>query len=103
MGVFARLLRRSKATEEATEEAGKKSAATEDQADAPAAVPEVTEIAEVAGSEETRDAAEATVDVVVAAEADGDEGVTAADGVEIPKQQSAEGATDREAGEDART
>jgi hypothetical protein len=89
MGVFARLLRRSKATEEAS--------TAEAKADTPTAEPAVQEAAETKGSTEatTEDAVEATV-----AEADTD---TADEGVEIPKQQSADGATDREAGESART
>ncbi|MGW1726583.1 hypothetical protein ACWCQK_27095 [Streptomyces sp. NPDC002306] len=109
MGVFARLLGKSKATKEttgqATGEAGRASAATEEQADAVAAVSEVTvaESAAVAtGSERDRDASEVTKEVVDAVEADGGDEVAAADGVEIPKQQSAEEAADSEVGESAR-
>ncbi|PAZ14687.1 hypothetical protein CLM62_17145 [Streptomyces sp. SA15] len=87
MGVFARLLRRSKATEEAS--------TAEAKADTPTAEPAVQEAAEAKGSTEatTEDAVEAK-----AAEADTD---TADEGVEIPKQQSADEAADREAGDSA--
>ncbi|MEY9994812.1 hypothetical protein ABIE67_006844 [Streptomyces sp. V4I8] len=86
MGVFARIFRRSKATEEAS--------TVEAQADTPTAEPATEEAAEAKGSAETKteDAAEPS-----AAEPDAD------DGVEIPKQQSADEAADSEAGEGART
>ncbi|MFF0096805.1 hypothetical protein ACFYSF_43795 [Streptomyces canus] len=113
MGVFARLLRRSKATEEAStaetqadirtaestpEEAGEAKAATDVTARTEAETgPQAegrteAEVAETAGAEDA-DGATATE----AAEDD------AAENVEIPKQQSADEAADREAGEGART
>ncbi|MFE7273199.1 hypothetical protein [Streptomyces sp. NPDC057623] len=89
MGVFARIFRRSKTTEEAS--------TVEAQADTPTAEPAAEEAAETKGSVETKaeDAAESAAAESV--EADGD------DGVEIPKQQSADEAADSEAGEGART
>lgn len=89
MGVFARLLRRSKATEEAS--------TAEAKADTPTAEPAVQEAAEAKGATEAT--AEAAVEAT-AAEADTD---TSDEGVDIPKQQSTDGAADREAGESART
>lgn len=95
MGVFARLLRRSKATEEAS--------VAEAQADTTTAGPGAEEAAEAKGSAEAgvveRTEAEAEAEQTVAqtrtvaqtAEAD------SGDGVEIPKQQSAEEAADSEA------
>ncbi|MGW2824644.1 hypothetical protein ACWC24_27125 [Streptomyces sp. NPDC001443] len=95
MGAFARLLWRSKATEEATakvagratEEAGRESAVAEERTEATAPGPEVAAPAGSAG-------------------ADGDAGVTVAvavaDPVGIPKQPSAEDVADRAAGEGAR-
>ena len=99
MGVFARLLRRSKATEEAS--------VAEAQADTTTAGPGAEEAAEAKGSAEAgvveRTEAEAEVEVeaeqtvaqtrTVAQTAEADSG----DGVEIPKQQSAEEAADSEA------
>ncbi|MFH8700834.1 hypothetical protein [Streptomyces chartreusis] len=85
MGVFARLFRRSKATEEAS--------TVEVQADTPTAEQAAEETAEVKGSAE--EAAQPSASE--SAPADGD------DGVEIPKQQSADEAADSEAGEGART
>ncbi|MFG2946126.1 hypothetical protein [Streptomyces adustus] len=79
MGAFARLLRRSKATEEA----GRESAAAEERTEAAATGPEVAAPVGSAG-------------------ADGDAGATVADPVEIPKQPSAEDAAHRAAGEGAR-
>ncbi|MEV8432735.1 hypothetical protein PGH47_31465 [Streptomyces sp. HUAS 31] len=84
MGVFARLFRRSKATEEAS--------TVEVQADTPTA----EETAEAKGSVEAQ-AEEAAPTTSEAVASDGD------DGVEIPKQQSADEAADSEAGEGART
>ncbi|WLW51758.1 hypothetical protein [Streptomyces sp. YU58] len=102
MGVFARLLRRSKTTEEAT--------AAEVQA-ADASTDEKGEQAEEAA--EAKGSAEAGADVEAKAETgtgDAAEEKTAAadkdtsgEGVEIPKQQSAEEVADSEAGEGART
>lgn len=97
MGVFARLLRRSKATEEAS--------TVEAQADTPTAEPATEEAAEAAEAKEPAEvkadeAAEATAARSTAAESvetDGD------DSVEIPKQQSADETADSEAGEGART
>jgi hypothetical protein len=92
MGVFARLLRRSKTTEEA--------ATTEAQADAPKAEAEAQETAEAKGS--TKAEADARAEDAVeetAAAADED---TSGEGVDIPKQQSADEAADSEAGEGAR-
>ena len=97
MGVFARLLRRSKATEEAS--------VAEAQADTTTAGPGAEEAAEAKGSAEAgvveRTEAEAEVEAeqtvaqtrTVAQTAEADSG----DGVEIPKQQSAEEAADSEA------
>ncbi|MEU1481178.1 hypothetical protein [Streptomyces sp. NPDC005760] len=87
MGVFARLLRRSKATEEAS--------TAETQADVPTAESAAEEAAE---AKEPTDAEGA--DGSTATEAVED---AAAEGVEIPKQQSAEAAADHEAGDGART
>ncbi|WP_405868798.1 MULTISPECIES: hypothetical protein [unclassified Streptomyces] len=90
MGVFARLLRRSKPTEEAS--------TAEAQADTPTAEPAVEEAAaEAKGSAEAEERTEVEPVEPEAVEA------ASGDGVEIPKQQSAEEAADSEAGEDART
>ena len=91
MGVFARLLRRSKATEEAS--------AAETQESTPAAQPEpaAPEAAEAVESAETAGRTEAEP------AADGPVEVTADDGPGIPKQQSVQEAADSEAGEGART
>ncbi|AZQ37881.1 hypothetical protein EJ357_34140 [Streptomyces cyaneochromogenes] len=89
MGVFARLLRRSKATEEAS--------TAEVQADTPTAEPAAEEAAEAKGSTETKAEDAAQPAAAQSTEADGD------DGVEIPKQQSSDEAADSEAGEGART
>ncbi|MGW5662639.1 hypothetical protein ACWEWG_21465 [Streptomyces sp. NPDC003758] len=90
MGVFARLLRRSRTTEE------DRSAAAE--------AAQAVEAAEVGAADEVEEADAG------AAEPDGKpEGAphksaeAADDGVGIPKQQSAEKAADSEAGEGART
>ncbi|MGW6908611.1 hypothetical protein [Streptomyces sp. NPDC054940] len=102
MGVFARLLRRSKAAEEAS--------TVEAQADTPTAEP-VTEVAaeaaEAKESAETKadeakadEAAESTAARSTAAES---VETDADDSVEIPKQQSADETADSEAGEGART
>jgi hypothetical protein len=90
MGVFARIFRRSKAAEEAS--------TAEAQADTPTAEPAAEEATEAKGEAEAK-ADEDTAQPVVSesVEADGD------DGVEIPKQQSADEAADSEAGEGART
>ncbi|MFG3246155.1 hypothetical protein [Streptomyces sp. NPDC048187] len=94
MGVFARLLRRSKGTEEASAaEARTDTPNTEGAAEASTAETEAAETAD-AGS---RDTAE-----------DGEAAGSAAEGgdpesVGIPKQQSAEEAVDNEADKGART
>ncbi|MET9912584.1 hypothetical protein ABZZ74_38370 [Streptomyces sp. NPDC006476] len=90
MGVFARLLRRSKATEEAST-----AAAQDDTPTAQSAQSEAVAVAEE--SAEVKESAEAAQ---AKNEADGD---TSGEGVEIPQQQSAEEAADSEAGEGART
>ncbi|MGW0863159.1 hypothetical protein [Streptomyces sp. NPDC002611] len=93
MGVFARLLRRSKATPEAS--------AAEAQTDTAKAGSEAEEAAEAPeakgaeGAEGAGEAAEASAET--AAEA------TEGEGVDIPKQQSTDKAADNEAGEGART
>ncbi|MFF8940393.1 hypothetical protein ACF08O_37950 [Streptomyces paradoxus] len=89
MGVFARLLRRSKATAETP--------ATEAQTDTAQAGPE-EEAAEAAEAKGTDGAGEAAKPADEAANE-----VTESGGVDIPKQQSIEKAADNEAGEGART
>ena len=105
MGVFARLLRRSKATEEAsTAETQAENETAELAADEAAEAKEPTEVEAAAGNEaetkitETGDAEDPDGSTVTAAVED-----AAAEGVEIPKQQSAAKAADREADEGART
>ncbi|MEV6173799.1 hypothetical protein AB0L99_37015 [Streptomyces sp. NPDC051954] len=88
MGVFARLFRRSKATEEAS--------TAEAQAGTPTAEPAADE-AEGTEAAETKAPAEAAEEAVETVEA------TAGEGVEIPKQHSAEDSADRDADEGART
>jgi hypothetical protein len=84
MGVFARLLRRSKAAEEASA--------------AEAQTGPVT-----AGSDaETPDEAKGSPGTEGEAPTEESSGATASDGVDIPKQQSADEAADSEAGEGAR-
>ncbi|GHH26899.1 hypothetical protein [Streptomyces lanatus] len=89
MGVFARIFRRSKASEEAS--------TAEVQADTPTAEAAAEQTAEAEGSVEAQ--AEDTAQPVSAESVEGD----GDDGVEIPKQQSADEAADSEAGEGART
>lgn len=84
MGVFARLLRRSKATEEA-------STAEVEAASQPACT-EAEVAAKAEGSSENE--GEATA---------GTAGTDTAEDVDIPKQQTAEQAADNDAGEGART
>ncbi|GAB2720395.1 hypothetical protein [Streptomyces bullii] len=91
MGVFARLLRRSKATGEApaTEAAAETSAtgpAAEEKSEAAEAKGSSSEAAGTTGTEPTADSAQGT----------------GTEGVEIPRQQSTEEAADNEAGEGAR-
>ncbi|MFI9753160.1 hypothetical protein [Streptomyces collinus] len=89
MGVFARLLRRSKATAETPE--------AEAQTGAAKAGPEgkAAEATEAKGTDGVGEAAGPAGEA--AAE------VTESEGVDIPKQQSTEKAADNEAGEGART
>ncbi|MFE9031324.1 hypothetical protein ACFYOA_34560 [Streptomyces iakyrus] len=89
MGVFARLLRRSKATAETP--------AAEAQTDTAKAGPgeEAAETTEARGTDGAGEAKEPAGEA--AAE------VTESEGVDIPKQQSTEKAADNEAGEGART
>ncbi|MFF0161009.1 hypothetical protein ACFYRY_26255 [Streptomyces sp. NPDC005263] len=95
MGVFARLLRRSKTTEEAaTAEAG---------TDASTAEAAAQEPAEVKGSSENEVEADARTEDAVEETATPSTEDSAGDGVEIPKQQSAEEVADSGAGESART
>ena len=84
MGVLARLFRRSRTAEEAS-----------------TAVTEAGTAATESGTEKTDPAVEAT-EAKDSAGAEGTETAAAAEGV-IPRQQSAEEAADREAGEGART
>ncbi|MEV5439027.1 hypothetical protein AB0K80_23880 [Streptomyces sp. NPDC052682] len=90
MGVFAWLLRRSKATEEAP--------AAQARADAPDAAG--AETGEKPGSAEAKGSSEAPQAAKPAAQSAEAAGTEA---VEIPKQQSTEEAADNEAGEGART
>ncbi|MFG3026970.1 hypothetical protein ACGFZJ_00250 [Streptomyces sp. NPDC048253] len=116
MGVLARIFRRSKATEEATAE-------TTSAADASTGTPAdgvgAEQPGEPAPTQESAEAeVEAEVEVEVGAEKAEKAGnaaepetekttepvaVAGTDGVEIPRQQSAEEAADSEAGEGART
>ncbi|MGI5458537.1 hypothetical protein ACQEWB_36290 [Streptomyces sp. CA-249302] len=98
MGVFARLLRRSKATEEAS--------TAEDRAGTATAEPVAEEAAEAKGPAEAEGttAVERTEAEPVAGSSDEATATVSGEGVvEIPKQQSAEEAADSEAGEGART
>ncbi|MFF9117455.1 hypothetical protein ACF09Y_17915 [Streptomyces massasporeus] len=92
MGVFARLLRRSKATAETP--------AAEAQTDTAKAGPETeaTEAAETKGTGGAEEAAEPAAEAIPEASKS-----TESEGVDIPKQQSTEKAADNEAGEGART
>ncbi|MBK3580150.1 hypothetical protein JHN63_41455 [Streptomyces sp. MBT65] len=89
MGVLDRILRRSKATEEAS--------TAEAQADRQTAEPLTADTTDEVSE------TDAGAGVQEAAGTTATEAVEAADGVEIPKQQSAEEAADNEAGEGART
>ncbi|MER5906683.1 hypothetical protein ABT150_42640 [Streptomyces mirabilis] len=91
MGVFARLLGRSKATEEASTAAVQADTQTAD------TEAEVTE--EAKGSSEKSEGSESEGGVAASEPAE----ATAKDDVEIPQQQTAEKAADNEAGESART
>ncbi|MDK1346834.1 hypothetical protein QNO09_26705 [Streptomyces sp. 378] len=84
MGVFARLLRRSKATAETPAAEARTDTTTETETEA-------AETAEPKNGDGTAEAAEP------AAEA------TESEGVDIPRQQSTDKAADNEAGEGART
>ncbi|WP_425828680.1 hypothetical protein [Streptomyces fractus] len=91
MGVFARFRRKANAADEAS--------TAEAQAATLTAAPEVADAEE---STETAAAPDAEQEATEAA-ADGDTAdAAAAEGVEIPKQQSAKQAADNEAGEGAR-
>ncbi|MEV6665502.1 hypothetical protein [Streptomyces nigra] len=96
MGVFARIFGRSKASEEASPAEAEASTVTVDSgADAEeAAEPTAPSEAE---AEETAPAAAAETDGTDKADGTGTD-----EGVEIPKQQSADEAADSEAGEGAR-
>ncbi|MFE6335304.1 hypothetical protein ACFVP3_35605 [Streptomyces sp. NPDC057806] len=95
MGVLARLLRRSKASEETSAaEAGAGTTAAGSEAEETAQPLEATEAKGSAGTEALAPQ-EATATEAVGSEP--------ADGVEIPKQQSADEAAEREAGESARS
>jgi hypothetical protein len=85
MGVFARLLRRSKTTEEAT---------------AVGAQPEATAPEPAAEAAPAPGAADAGEDAAARPEA---QEAAGSDGVDIPQQQSPGKAADNEAGEGART
>ncbi|MEU1403751.1 hypothetical protein ABZ471_15510 [Streptomyces sp. NPDC005728] len=91
MGVFARLLGRSKATQE-------EAAAAAPQTDTESAAAEAAEAAPAAEAtgttEEGREGAAAEPEAA---------GAATAEGAEIPKQQSADEVADSEAGEGART
>ncbi|MEU3855012.1 hypothetical protein [Streptomyces sp. NPDC029554] len=91
MGVFARILRRSKATEEAP--------AAEAGSDATKAGSETEEAAtaEAKAAEGAADTAEPTAEATQSGES------AEGEGVDIPKQQSTDKAADNEAGEGART
>ncbi|MEU1464175.1 hypothetical protein ABZ467_26385 [Streptomyces sp. NPDC005727] len=101
MGVFARLLGRSKAKREA-------SAAEVPGDDAPenASAPEAVEGAAPAeapgSSEDGHEGVAAGADGSGTRASDGAEGAEGAESAEIPKQQSADEAADSEAGEGAR-
>ncbi|MEU3888632.1 hypothetical protein [Streptomyces sp. NPDC029041] len=97
MGVFARLLRRSKATAETpapeaqpeTAKAGTEAEATEAQ------TAEAAPTSEAKGDEEAPQTAEPAAEATAS--------VVESEGVDIPQQQSSEKAADNEAGEGART
>ncbi|MGW4979156.1 hypothetical protein [Streptomyces mirabilis] len=91
MGVFARILGRSKATEEASTAAVQADTQTAD------TEAEVTE--EAKGSSEKSEGSESEGGPAASEPAE----ATAKDDVEIPQQQTAEKAADNEAGESART
>ncbi|MFE2040944.1 hypothetical protein ACFXAZ_08425 [Streptomyces sp. NPDC059477] len=93
MGVFARLLRRSKATEEVATEEASTTAAPAVEAAAETVVEKAGEAAEPTGSDE----------VATGEPAARDAGGRTTASVEIPKQQSAEQAADNDADEGART
>lgn len=94
MGVFARLFRKSKATDEAS--------TAEAQADTPTAESAAQGADEAKGPRETTES-ETKAEAGEAKAATAPEEPGAGDDVEIPKQQTAEQAADNEAGESART
>ncbi|MFF8018419.1 hypothetical protein [Streptomyces sp. NPDC007929] len=96
MGVFARLLRRSKATAETP--------AAEAQTDtAKAGETEAAEAAETKGTDGAEETAEPTAEAAQASTSSTSSTSSESEGVDIPKQQSTEKAADNEAGEGART
>ncbi|MET7698419.1 MULTISPECIES: hypothetical protein [unclassified Streptomyces] len=94
MSVFARLLRRSKATEEAS--------TAEVQADTLTPEPAADAAEEVKESSRTETETEAEVEAEVEATAEETVEAATTEDVEIPQQQTAEKAADNEAGESAR-
>ncbi|GAA2883929.1 hypothetical protein GCM10010524_15690 [Streptomyces mexicanus] len=106
MGVFARLFRRSKATEEATAAEESTAAATAGSVVTEPAAPEAS--VETDGTAETDGPAEdgtpETATVREASKQDGDGAENAAaDGLDIPRQQSTDEVAEHAAGEGART
>jgi hypothetical protein len=97
MGVFARLLRRSKATAEtpAAEAQNETAKAGTEAETVEAQTAEAARTAEAKGDGENPEAAEPAAEATP--------GVTESEAVDIPKQQSTEKAADNEAGEGART
>ncbi|MGW7663560.1 hypothetical protein [Streptomyces sp. NPDC054756] len=93
MGVFARIFGRSKVSEEASSAEVGADAGTETAEPAAEAAAETAEPSGPSGAE-----AEETAPAAAA----GTDGTGTDDGVEIPKQQSADEAADSEAGEGAR-
>ncbi|MDW4905530.1 hypothetical protein RB628_09270 [Streptomyces sp. ADMS] len=93
MGVFARLLGRSKTTEEVSTADDQAVVVTDESAEETAAETEAAKGSPEAGSGAEREITAEKAEAVA---------VPATDGVEIPKQQSAEEAADSEAGEGAR-
>lgn len=105
MGVFARLLRKSKATEEASTaevQAGTQSADTE--AEVTEAAKGSSEASQASESTETPGSSEPSGSGCGAATAAAEvTGAATTEDVEIPQQQTAAKAADNEAGEGART
>ena len=97
MGVFARIFGRSKASEEASPAEAEASTVTVDSEAEEAAEPTAPTASSGAEAEDTAPAAAAETDGTDKADGTGTD-----EGVEIPKQQSADEAADSEAGEGAR-